>query len=85
MTSFVLSATDQGSDSAHPLLVDVNRAAAMCAVSPEHFRRMADSGRAPQPLKLGTSTRWRLAEIVDWVDAGCPDRRRAVDEARGQR
>ncbi len=30
------------------------------------------SGRIPAPLKIGRATRWRGAEIADWINAGCP-------------
>jgi len=33
-----------------------------------------NSGRLPRPLRLGGMTRWRLAEINQWVMAGCPSR-----------
>ena len=34
------------------------------------------SGRIPQPVRIGGTTRWRAEEIRQWVDAGCPARAR---------
>jgi predicted DNA-binding transcriptional regulator AlpA len=34
------------------------------------------SGRIPQPVRIGGTTRWREDEIRRWVDAGCPSRAR---------
>lgn len=33
------------------------------------------AGRLPRPVRIGGAVRWRRAEILDWVEAGCPDRR----------
>lgn len=59
-------------------LGDVNAVAAICDCSPRHCYRMADSGRMPRPVKLGSLVRWRLRTgdpmtgVLDWVEAGCP-------------
>ena len=34
------------------------------------------SGRIPQPVRIGGTTRWREEEIRQWLDAGCPPRAR---------
>lgn len=33
--------------------------------------RMVDAGQMPRPMKIGTSTRWRAADIKRWIDGGC--------------
>lgn len=51
-----------------------------CSV--RHLYRMADAGRIPRPIKLGGLVRWRRAELVAWLDAGCPPVRTAKGAAR---
>ena len=40
--------------------------------STRHVYRLADAGRMPRPVKLGSLVRWRRAELVAWINAGCP-------------
>ena len=61
-----------------PLLIDVAEVARLLTCSQPHVRHMADSGRMPRPVKLGTLVRWKRAEIDQWLADGCPDRRRSV-------
>jgi excisionase family DNA binding protein len=54
-------------------LLDVKAVALLlggCSV--RHVYRLADAGRMPRPVKLGTLVRWRRAELEAWIDAGCP-------------
>lgn len=54
-------------------LLDVKDVAALLGrCSPRHVRRLADSGRMPRPLRVGTLIRWRRADLDDWIAAGCP-------------
>lgn len=60
-------------------LLDVRAVAGLLDCSARHVYRLADAGRMPLPVKLGQLVRWRRAELLDWLDAGCP----AVRTARG--
>jgi hypothetical protein len=31
------------------------------------------AGKTPPRIKLGRKSLWRRAEVVAWVEAGCPD------------
>ena len=53
-------------------LLDVRAVAAMLGCSQRHVYRLADAGRLPSPVKLGALVRWRLTELHDWLEAGCP-------------
>jgi predicted DNA-binding transcriptional regulator AlpA len=58
-------------------LLDVRAVAAMLGgCSTRHVYRLADTGRMPRPIKLGQLTRWRRAELVDWLNVGCAPVRR---------
>ncbi len=37
---------------------------------------MADAGRLPAGVKLGSLRRWDKAELEAWISAGCPAVRR---------
>lgn len=59
-------------------LVDIATVTAICGdISAQHWRRMVDAGRAPQPVRLGRALRWRRAELMQWIQDGCPDLRRS--------
>jgi excisionase family DNA binding protein len=62
-----------------PQLLDVQQVAELLGCSPRHVYRLADAGRMPAPLKLGSLVRWSAGAIRDWVDQGCP----AVRQLRG--
>lgn len=58
-----------------PILVDARRVAALLGVGLRTLRTMDAAGRLPKPVRLSSGcVRWRLAELRDWTDAGCPDR-----------
>jgi len=58
-----------------PLLLGDDDMAGLLGVTSGTIRRLDAGGRMPDPVKLGNFKRWRLAEIKDWVDAGCPIRK----------
>ena len=73
-----------------PLLVDTTGLSRLLARSRASLARDEAAGRLPAALRIGGGKRWRLSEIRDWVEAGCPSRRvweamRAAANARGQR
>jgi excisionase family DNA binding protein len=59
-------------------LGDVNAVAEKCDCSPRHIYRLADSGRMPAPVRLGSLVRWDLEEIDRWIVAGCPSCRKGA-------
>lgn len=56
------------------LLIDVKTTAKLLSVSERMVYRLADQKAAPSPIKLGSLVRWRLTEIIEWIDSGCPSR-----------
>jgi excisionase family DNA binding protein len=54
-----------------PALLDVDAVAGMLGCSTRHVRRLADAGRMPSPIKLGSLIRWRRADLDVWLEAGC--------------
>lgn len=55
-------------------LLTADEAAKMCAMSKSSFLKLANTGKAPEGLKLERLRRWRRREILGWISAGCPDR-----------
>lgn len=53
-------------------LLDVQAVAELLDCSTRHVYRLADAGRMPAPVKLGTLVRWSRTAIEDWIAAGCP-------------
>lgn len=63
-------------------LLDVRQVAATLRCSPRTTRRLADSGRLPAPVKLGSLVRWRRSDIEAWINDRCPQ---AVQDGEGER
>lgn len=55
-----------------PLLIDVAEAARLTGLSPRTVWRYASSGRFPSPLRVGGRRLWNRAELIRWVNSGCP-------------
>jgi prophage regulatory protein len=47
----------------------------MLNVSLRQVWRLNSAGKLPRPIRLGGSVRWNRAEIQQWFEAGCPDRK----------
>jgi hypothetical protein len=67
-----------------PLLVGAKEAARLCGVSPATWARMKSAGRLPACLWVSKRVLWRVEELREWVEAGCPDRK-AWDAMRDAR
>jgi excisionase family DNA binding protein len=50
--------------------------------STRHVYRLADSGRMPRPIKLGSLVRWPRAVIEQWIADGCPNVRNVAKGGR---
>jgi predicted DNA-binding transcriptional regulator AlpA len=57
------------------LLIPDIQAAALAGVSRATWHRLRAAGKLPSPIRLGRKVLWRRAEVVGWIDAGCPDAR----------
>ena len=59
-------------------LVDVRAVARLLSCSQRHVYRLADAGKMPKPLRLGTLNRWSRQAIMRWINDGCPSMRRGA-------
>ena len=55
------------------LLIQAEELAALLNVSERTLWRLLSAGKIPEPVRLGRSTRWRLDEVRQWINDGCPD------------
>jgi prophage regulatory protein len=53
-------------------LLSADEAAAMAGVARRSWWRYVSAGKAPAPVRLGGSVRWRKTQLVEWIAAGCP-------------
>lgn len=57
------------------LLVDIGTLAQLLGVSSRTVSRLFHRGSIPSPVQLGRGRKWRLAEILEWIEAGCPSQK----------
>lgn len=61
---------------ADDFLIDTKAAAVLCAISRPMFYKMNQTGVTPKAIFDGRTLRWSCQEIVDWIEAGCPEYRK---------
>jgi predicted DNA-binding transcriptional regulator AlpA len=55
------------------MLIDVVTTANLRDVPERTLHRLIDEKAVPQPVRIsGRILRWRLAELLEWIEAGCP-------------
>ncbi len=52
-------------------LLDCREVSLALGLSDRTLRRLVDSGKAPQPIRIGHSIRWPAGQIKAWIDGGC--------------
>ena len=57
------------------LLIDVKTTAKLLNVSSRTLYRLHDLGMTPSPVRLGRLVRFRLAELLAWIEADCPPKK----------
>jgi len=56
-------------------LLTAKQVAAVLQLSLRTVWNHLSAARLPEPIRIGSRVRWRRAELTDWVEAGCPDRK----------
>ena len=59
-------------------LYSIDDVARILNCSTRHVRRLVDTRRIPQPVKLGALLRWVKTDIEQWIAAGCPHCRKGI-------
>lgn len=57
------------------LLIPADEAGPLCGRSEASWWRDHAAARIPAPVKIGGRTFWRVEELRQWIDAGCPARK----------
>ena len=57
------------------ILIDTKTLAQLLSISTRHLTRLKDLKAVPEPVHLGFLIRWRLAEILEWIDSDCPSQK----------
>ncbi|MHC4634827.1 MAG: helix-turn-helix transcriptional regulator [Planctomycetota bacterium] len=47
----------------------------MLSLSKRQIFRLSSCGKLPMPIRIGGSVRWVESTIVQWLEAGAPDRK----------
>lgn len=55
-----------------PVLINAEELARIMDISERTLWRLLSGGKVPQPVRVGRNTRWRLAEVEEWIARGCP-------------
>lgn len=58
--------TDQG------LLINSRQAGKLLGISERTLWTWHNTGRMPQPIRIGSAVRWSITILTKWVEAGCP-------------
>jgi len=53
-------------------LLSVKEVASALQISTRTVWRLVSSGELIKPLRVGRNTRWRRAELEEWIQLGCP-------------
>jgi len=61
-------------DPTTPALLTAEAVGHVLSISTRQVWRLAASGQLPAPVRLGRRSRWRLAELMQWIGAGLPPR-----------
>ena len=61
-------------------LIDIGELSRITGLSKPTLWRHHDAGLIPAGCKIGRAVRWRLRDVVAWLDAGCPPRVAAASE-----
>lgn len=54
------------------LLIPANQLATLMQISTRTLWRLLSANRLPEPVRIGGSVRWRLDEVKQWIESGCP-------------
>lgn len=53
-------------------LISADEVAQMLSISTRTVWRLLSTGKMVQPIRIGGSVRWRLDEVKEWINNGCP-------------
>jgi excisionase family DNA binding protein len=55
------------------LLINFDTAAKLLSINRRTLDRMVSAQEIPPPIRIsGRMRRWRITELLEWIEAGCP-------------
>jgi excisionase family DNA binding protein len=54
-------------------LADAEEAARVCSISESMLYKLNAAGKMPAPVRIGSLLRWKRRELLEWIEAGCPE------------
>ena len=68
-----MSKKKENSGTSQVLVLNAKELALVLGISSRQVWRLNVMGKLPKPIRLEGSVRWKISEIVDWIDSNCPD------------
>ncbi|MFC1794653.1 helix-turn-helix transcriptional regulator [Planctomycetota bacterium] len=65
---------NRNSDNSQSIAISAKQLSQLLGVSIRQVWRLSATAKLPKNLRLGGSVKWSRAEIIQWFEAGCPDR-----------
>jgi len=56
-----------------PLLINAEQLAQILNISQRTLWRLLSAKKLIPPVRIGGNTRWRINEVHQWIDDGCPE------------
>ena len=66
------SAASSAARSGEAMLINAKELANLLSVSKRHVWRLLSRGDLIEPIKIGSTTRWPLDAVREWITTGCP-------------
>jgi excisionase family DNA binding protein len=66
------SADSSAAWSGEALLISAEELANLLGISKRHVWRLLSRGDLIEPIKIGSTTRWPLDAVREWITTGCP-------------
>jgi excisionase family DNA binding protein len=66
------SADSSAARSGEALLISAEELANLLGLSKRHVWRLLSRGDLIKPIKIGSTTRWPLDAVREWITVGCP-------------
>jgi excisionase family DNA binding protein len=54
------------------ILINAEQVSQILNISERTLWRLVSGGKLPQPVRIGRSARWRVQDIHEWIESGCP-------------
>jgi excisionase family DNA binding protein len=71
-TENIPASPDDGRPGLTPTLINATKLAEILGISQRTIWRLISKGQMIQPIRIGTSVRWRLDQVKSWIENGCP-------------